>query len=401
MKKLSLTVIGFYLGILASFSQNTSDTAYKNRKLTLDEIDFVSGYYQQDGQHSAVTGGKGTEKLNDLANSIELRFSRYDRKSRKHTINFELGIDHYTSASSDKIDPYTISSASYADTRIYPSVGWTVQDEQKGTTLGLTGSLSKEFDYTSVGIGASFTKTSKDNNQEFTAKAQAYFDRWKVIYPIELRRYASQAGGDDDDDDYGSSPRNSFSTALSFSKVLNQRLQLALVTEPVLQSGLLATKYQRVYFSDGSVQAENLPDSRIKIPVSVRANFFLGDRLILRSFYRYYLDNWGVKAHTVDFETAIKLSPFFSISPFYRFYSQSAADYFGPYAAHSLDAVYYTSDYDLSKFRSHYFGAGFRIVPANGILGMRHISSMEWRGGRYTRTDGLSSYFLSLHLTFK
>lgn len=398
MRKLSLTVLGMYLGILAAFSQSTTDTAYKNKKLSLEEVNFVSGYYNQDGNHSAVTGGVGTEQLTDLANTFELKFSKYDNRLRKHALSFELGIDHYTSASSDKIDPYTLSSASHADTRIYPTLGWSIQNEQKGTTFGLTGSFSKEFDYTSFGLGASFTKTSRDNNQEFTAKAQAFLDTWKVIYPIEFRTGSVGRRGEDD---YPSSPRNSFSASLSFSQVVNKNLQVSLVTEPVYQSGLLATKYQRVYFTDGSEQMETLPDTRFKLPIGVRANYFLGDRVIVRSFYRYYMDNWGVKAHTIDLETPVKITPSFSVSPFYRFYTQTAADYFAPYQQHLPTDAFYTSDYDLSKFNSQFFGAGFRMVPTNGVLGIQHLSAMEIRAGHYLRTDGLNSNIVSLHLTFK
>src|SRR5690349_662724 len=113
MRKLSLTALGMYIGILAAFSQN-SDTAYKSKKLTLEEVNFVSGYYHQNGNNSAVTGGVGTENLNDFANTIDLKLSRYSKPYVKHTYNFELGVDHYTSASSDKIDPHTISSPSYS-----------------------------------------------------------------------------------------------------------------------------------------------------------------------------------------------------------------------------------------------------------------------------------------------
>src|SRR5689334_1070441 len=180
MKKLSLTAIGMYLGILAAFSQNTSDSSYKAKKLSLEEVNFVSGYYQQNGNNSAVTGGIGTEKLNDFANTIELKFSKYSKPQVKHSLGFELGIDHYTSASSDKIDPYTISSPSYSDTRYYPSLSYSSQNEKKRTTLGATASFSKEFDYVSRGIGANFAKSSKDNNREFSASLQAYFDTWSV-----------------------------------------------------------------------------------------------------------------------------------------------------------------------------------------------------------------------------
>src|SRR6476469_1283378 len=152
MRKLSLAAIGMYVSILSAFSQTsrTQDSVlYSTRKLKLDEVNFVSGYYHQDGNNSAVTGGIGSENLTDFANTIELKFSKYDSRFRKHSLGFEMGIDHYTSASSDKIDPYTISSASRSDTRYYPSASWSIQNEKKGTTFGLNASFSKEFDYRS------------------------------------------------------------------------------------------------------------------------------------------------------------------------------------------------------------------------------------------------------------
>lgn len=391
MRKLSLTAIGMYLSILSSFSQ-TNDSSYKSKKLSFEEMNFVSGYYHQNGDHSAVTGGVGTEKLSDFANTLELKMSKYDSRLRKHTFTFELGVDHYTSASSDKIDPHTISSASHADTRIYPSVGWTIHNENKGTTVGLNTSFSREFDYTSFGFGGSFVKASKDNNREFSAKLQGYLDQWKLIYPIELRGVLP---------DLANTARNSFSAALSFSQVVNQQLQLAITVEPTYQSGLLATKYQRIYFTDGSENVETLPDTRFKIPVGLRANYFMGDKLILRSFYRFYTDDWGVKAHTIELETPIKINPSFSFSPFYRYYTQTAADYFAPFQQHLRTDPFYTSDYDLSKFNSGFFGAGIRLVPPKGLFGKEKLNSLELRYGHYKRNDGLSSNIVSLHLTMK
>ena len=396
MRKLSLTAIGMYLAILSSFSQSTDSSNYKNRKLHLDEIDFVSGYYKQDGNNSAVTGGVGSEKLTDFANTIELRFSRYDKKFRKHNLSFELGVDHYSSASSDKIDPYTVSSASAADTRIYPSLSWSIQNEEKKTTFGLNASFSNEFDYRSFGIGTSFVKASKNNNREFTGKLQAYLDQWSVILPIELRHTINRG-----EDEYPSQPRNSYSASFSVAQVINRNMQLLLVIEPTYQTGLLATKYQRVYFVNGSEDAENLPDNRFKIPVGIRANYFFGDRVILRSFYRYYQDDWGLKAHTIDLELPVKLTPFFSLSPFYRFYSQTAIDYFAPYAQHSPTEAFFTSDYDLSKFTSNYYGAGIRLSPPKGVFGIQKLSSLELRYGHYSRSNGLNANQFSLHIKLK
>src|SRR4051794_5877417 len=107
MKKLWLSVIGMYVSVLSAFSQNTAatDTGYKQRRLTFQEANFVSSYYSQNGNNSAVTGGIGTEKLTDFSNTLDIKLSMYDKKYRKHSFTGEIGIDHYTSASSDQIDP--------------------------------------------------------------------------------------------------------------------------------------------------------------------------------------------------------------------------------------------------------------------------------------------------------
>ncbi|MDB5253576.1 MAG: hypothetical protein JWP27_2745 [Flaviaesturariibacter sp.] len=395
MKKLTLATLACYLQILAAFSQTTppADTStYKARKLSIEEIDVVSGYYMQNGSHSAVTGGIGTEKLTDISNTIEVRLSRSDKHLRKHTLNLELGVDHYSSASSDKIDPSTISSASSADTRVYPSVGYSVKNV-RGLTLGATASFSKEYDYASAGFGVQVAKASKDGNRELSLKLQSYLDSWRVILPVELR-----PGGQKDE---GPSPRNSLSGSLSYSQVVNQRFQYSFLLDLVTQSGLLGTSYQRVYFDNGTETYERLPGSRFKVPVGVRASYFIGDRVILRPFYRYYIDDWGVKAHTAELEMPVKVTPFFSISPFYRYYTQTAADYFAPYKEHHASAGYYTSDYDLSAFNSGFAGAGFRFTPQNGVFGLARWTMLELRYGHYSRNDGLGSNIISLNARFK
>jgi hypothetical protein len=103
----------------------------------------------------------------------------------------------------------------------------------------------------------------------------------------------------------------------------------------------------------------------------------------------------------VQLETVVKLTPFFSITPFYRFYQQSASKYFAPYQAHTAADEFYTSNYDLSKFNSNFYGAGFRISPPKGVFNMQHVNALEMRYGHYQRTDGLNSNIISLSLKFK
>lgn len=403
MKKICLSVVGLVLTLFSAFAQPAvkDSSKYKSRKLTFEEANLVTSYYHQDGNNSAVTGGIGSEKLSDYSGAIDLKFLKWDRKDRKHSFDFELGIDHYTSASSDKVDLQANSSASSADTRIYPSVNWSMENEKKGTTVGAGLSASNEFDYQSFGANISFAKKTRNRNGEFAAKLQAYVDNLKYILPVELRP-GNGGGGGDDGDDYSSKSRNSFSTSLSYSQVINKNLQVMFLLDLVYQKGYLGLPFHRVYFLNENLpHVENLPDGRFKLPLGFRANYFAGDKVIIRTFYRYYQDDWGLNAHTFELETPVKVTPFFSITPFYRYYNQGAVDYFSPFKTHTASDQYYTSNYDLSKFNSNFYGAGFRIAPPKGVLGIQHLSMLEMRYGHYTKSVGMQSDIISLNLKFK
>ncbi|MCB0698621.1 MAG: hypothetical protein KDC11_02190, partial [Chitinophagaceae bacterium] len=225
MKKLSLAIIAAFMNLFGAFAQTEGD--YKERSLSLEEVNFVTSYYSQDGNNAAVTGGVGSEQLTDFANQLDLRILKVDKKGRQHTFTGSIGIDHYTSASSDKIDPTTISSASSADTRVYPKLGWTVNNPNTGWSTGLNISSSTEFDYTSFGLGLHVAKASLDKNRELSLNLQAYFDTWRSIQPIELRPPGQK--GEDGDDAYTPEPRNSYSASLTYAQVVNKRLQVALM----------------------------------------------------------------------------------------------------------------------------------------------------------------------------
>ena len=400
MKKITLSILALYIGVLAVFSQTkkTIDSSgYQQRKLTFAEANIVSSYYSQDGNNSAVTGGIGTEKLTDFSNSFSIKLTRIDKKWRKHSFEGEIGIDYYTSASSDRIDLKANSSASYNDVRVYPSFNWSMENTTTGVTVGAGASASKEFDYLSFGNQFNISKKTKDRSGEVGIKLFTYLDNLKLIYPVELRTGSFIPRGDD----YPTAARNTFGASFSYNQIINTQLQLSLLADVILQQGYLGLPFHRVYFNDNSVHVEKLPDSRLKIPVSLRASYFMGDHLILRAYYRYYQDDWALSAHTISLEPVIKPTAFFSVSPFYRFYSQQATKYFAPYQQHTAANTYYTSNFDLSTFTSHFYGAGIRVAPPNGLLGLDHLGSLEIRYGHYSRSNNLLSDIVSVNLTIK
>lgn len=193
---------------------------------------------------------------------------------------------------------------------------------------------------------------------EFTAKFQAFLDQVKLIAPIELRT----------SEGYGTSGRNTYALSLAYSQIINQNFQIEVLGDAVQQTGYLSLPFHRVYFNDNSVHQEALPDKRFKIPIGLRANYFLGDKVILRAYYRYYTDDWGLKSNTFSLETPVKISPFISVSPFYRYYSQTATKYFAPYQQHTAFDDFYTSNYDLSKLTATFTGPESESVRRMGYL---------------------------------
>lgn len=397
MKRIFITGLAL-LGLFQAYSQNTTtdSTAYKSKKLKIDEINLVSSYYKQDGNNSAVTGGIGTEELTDMSNTIDVKLIKYNKAGKKQTFDVEVGIDRYTSASSDRIDLKANSSASSEDVRFYPSLSYMVENEEKGTTLGVGVSSSTEYDYQSFGGNVSYSKKTKNRSGEFTARFQAFLDQVKMIKPVELR---GGSGGN------GTEARNTFAASLSYSQIVNQNFQIMFLADVITQQGYLSLPFHRVYFNDSTGETdsnqESLPDTRLKIPLAIRASYFLGDNVIIRAYYRYYTDDWKLTSHTANIEIPVKLSPFFSLSPFYRYYTQSAIKYFKGYKEHDGTEEFYTSNYDVSQFNSNFLGMGLKFSPLKGVLGMKHFHTLEMRYGHYTRSTNMVSNIVSINIKYK
>ena len=416
MKKICLSVVGLYCMLLSAFSQsNDRDTSgYKSKKLQLDEANLVSGYYNQNGDHSAVTGGIGTQKLNDVANIFDLQFVKWNEANNKYTWTAELGVDHHTAASQAYVSQSGASQK--GGTRIYPSINWQVEKDN-GFTFGLGAGISNEYNYHSFNTNFLIGKTSKNKNTEISLKGQAFFDQVTLIEPSELipkvvvtsgTTYTTASGNvitsgsDSHKANIPKSARNTFSGSLTLTQVVNKNFQLALIADGVAQNGYLGLPFHRVYFKDqDSAKIEHLPDTRYKLPLGIRLNYFLGDKIIFRTYYRYYTDNWGITAHTASIEIPYKVSPFFSISPFYRYYTQTASQYFAPYKEHVTTDTYYSSNYDYSAFNAQYFGVNFKITPRNGLFNIHSFNTLEIRYGHYTQTTGLQADNIGISLKLK
>ena len=410
MRKIYLTLLGSYLLFIHSFGQSFSDInpEYNRPSLKLDQTNLISNYYSQTGNHSAITGGEGTQALTDISNVIELKYIKTDLRNQNHTVNVDFGYDHHTAASAAYVNRN--GSSPTGGSRYYTSFNWQVDNPENQTTWGLGAAISLEYTYHSYGLNGIFAKRSADNNREFMAKGLLFLDGVTMILPAELRPATpnvttiTSASGSSSSFSAPTVPsrlRSTFGTSFSYSQVINQSMQVAFIADLVAQAGYLGLPFHRVYYTDHSVGLENLPSSRFKFPLGIRFNYFAGDRIIFRTYYRYYVDTWWISAHTVNLETVLKITPFISVSPFYRFYKQSAAVFFAPIYGLSRGTLYATGNYEYSAFNSDYLGVNFRLVPLNGLWGIKDLSMIEIRIGHYKQTTGLVANNIALNIRFK
>jgi len=410
MNKKYLVAIIALFSVLA-YSQQDSTSVYKKRVLETTEVDFITSYYSQDGKNAATTGGIGTEELTDIASTIVVNMPLND----DDILTVNVGVSAYTSASSSNVNPFDGNStnvdvfqastgASEADVWFNVTGAYSHSSDDRNSIWSANLSVSSEYDYFSVGFGGTYTKLFNEKNTELSVSGNLYLDTWNAIYPSELRGTVSE---------FSDEGRNTYSLGLGLSQILSKNLQGSLLLDFTQQSGLLSTPFHRIYFADiadtntqqGFLLADNierLPDTRLKIAIGGRLNYFVNEIISLRSYFRYYSDDWGISSQTASLEVPIKVSKKFTLYPSYRYYKQTEADYFAAYNQHLSTSEFYTSDYDLSEYTANQFsfGVSYTDIFAKAHIWKLGIKSVDLKYNNYSRDTGLDANNFTLGFKF-
>lgn len=404
----------------------SSDMSYKKRVLETAELQILTSYYSQAGENAAVSGGTGTEELTDIHPTIIFAIPL----SADDVLTVNAGVSAYTSASSSNVNPFdgngradpfqASSGASKGDNWTNVTASYSHSSDDRNTVWSANLSGSAEYDYTSVGFGGSYTRIMNQKNTELSVKANAFIDGWVAIYPSELRPFDGNGDGLGDrlfqrnevtgNQNYNpnfsrleTTGRQTFNLGLNFTQILSRNLQGVISLDAVQQNGLLSTPFQRVYFADVensfiedftlADDIERLPASRTKIAVGGRLHAYVNERIVVRSFLRYYTDDWGINSVTANVEVPVKISQKFTLRPAYRYYTQTAADYFAAFDEHLSTSEFYTSDYDLSEFVANQYSLGvtYTDILTGAKLWRFGLKSVDLNFSSYARDNGFSA----------
>jgi len=320
------------------------------------EVDLRLLYYQESGGRTQVV-------------NPEL-YVRQGLGGTRGEIQFFLGYDAITGASPSgaypTLDATTSASAAGADS--IPLVAY--EDTRKAGTLSYARrfgshlpsidlSLSQENDYLSRGVGLSDAWTVARGRGTVHFGLGATSD---VITPVTLAVRETKTSG---------------SAALGFTWVLGTRDLLDVSGSWTRLSGYLDDPYKIVPV--GAVtMPEHRPDARTRLAMLVRHGHSFAARGALKTTYRYYRDDWDVKAHTLQlaYDQYIRRVV---VSVQARGYTQTAASFYG--SSFPAAQPFMSADYRLSPFHSVLGGLGV-TVPLSRIFSLRLEATYQKQLGR-------------------
>jgi hypothetical protein len=171
---------------------------------------------------------------------------------------------------------------------------------------------------------------------------------------------------------------------LGLAQVLTRNLILGFSYEAIADEGYLNNPYRQVRYVDPAnatawlTQPEVYPRTRASNAAAIRAMYYLPYRASLSGDYRYYTDDWGIDAHTVEIGYVQPFSARWVVDFKYRFYTQSAADFYSDLFPYENAQNFLARDKELSTFQSHgpHLGVTYTFLDRQGDRPLRSTANL-------------------------
>ena len=155
------------------------------------------------------------------------------------------------------------------------------------------------------------------------------------------------------------------------------------------------------------VAADRRPDHRDSWAWLTRyRRHFPGAHGTLQADYRFFRDDWGIRAHTLEVAWQHEVNERWSVRPALRYYTQSAADFYSPVVPTRPPPAILSSDQRLSAFGGlspslrlvHRFGNGITVEGAAGYV--HNASSLRFGGSGNAAFETLRAVYGIAGITY-
>ncbi|HEX4338392.1 MAG TPA: DUF3570 domain-containing protein [Polyangiaceae bacterium] len=349
--------------------------------LKLQSIDTRVTAFEQHGYgYQSQAGpllGPGSEYLTVLEPQVEVVATQ----GPKLTHRIYVPVDIVTAASPDATDKHRrkVDAISSASRQNYAgSVDWAVTykaDAANDVTMRVGLHVEEPFRSWNGGMSASHTWNDGD-----TVLAGTLLQVYDWFDHFDIRGFRS-----------GRTARSTSTGSVALTQILTPTTIVNVSYGLTVQRGQLGNTWNVVPLASGKYGPELLPTERVRHALVGRAAQYLPWNGALRLYYRAYLDDWGITAHSVEATLTQRLTPFFYVSALYRFHHQSGADFFTTLAP--LEQSLRTADSDLAFLDSHTIGGKLVFdVPLQSEIRVLHF---DVGYERYFRTNDLQMNVLT------
>ncbi len=324
-------------------------------------------------------------------------------------INLRLTLDTLTGASAngavatDKVQTFTRPSGNgqytaqpgetplddtFKDTRVALSGSWE-KPLSRMIRSNLGASVSKEFDYLSLGVNGLLSYDLNNRNTTLQTGLSFASDTIDPLGGIPIPFKSMAQPGEEQPRQEGTEDKNTVDLLLGVTQVIDKKTIGQLSYSLSNSSGYHTDPFKFLSLVDG-VSGETLdyvfedrPDSRQKHSLygSIK-HHFTND--VATASYRFYTDDWGIDSHTLDLKYRKNLGKERYLEPHLRLYQQSQADFY----RHSLTSLpgpgkFASADYRLGEFTATTVGLKYGMKFKNG-------NDFSVRGEYYLQTGDSS-----------
>ncbi len=365
----------------AALLQMTSASATETPDETWDMSSAILFYNESDGRVSAIEPViSGTKELKN-GDIINLK-AVFDSLTGATPTGAHASSTDQTFTNPSGKKSYTVTAGelplddTFLDTRVALSGSWNSAVFDNYSRLILSGNLSKEFDYSSLGVSANFLRDFNNRNTTFNAALGLSSDSIEPSGGIPTAFANMKVAGTGTNRDATDDSKTITDFIFGVTQVINRSTLMQFNLGVSESSGYLTDPYKIITLIDpvnGLPIAtsgddlpylyENRPDSRSRQTFFWKTVHHLNEDIINIS-YRYHTDDWGIDSHTIDFHYRYELGNGSYLQPHLRYYSQNAADFFTTSLADGQALPEFASaDYRLGDFITSTIGIKY-ATPA-------------------------------------
>jgi hypothetical protein len=289
-------------------------------------------------------------------------------------------VDSITSASSSS---GAADAAAFNEKRIEAGAGYTHQ-LPADTKIGGEAKYSKESDYTSLYVGARLEKELAQKNTVIGVGGGYSHDTIDAAAAQgpAIASLACEPGQSEQ-----SCPLDTYALFASGSQIISKDAVLGFSYDVSKLQGYQSNPYRQAIAGNQFVP-ENHPTRRLRQAFAGSVRYFVGrTETTVVGAYRYYRDNWKLRAHTPELRVIQLVNDNIDASMRYRFHRQNAAFFYRERYddVMGIEGGFVSDDVKLSKFTSHTLEAKL------GMLGEVFDLPGRWAGARL---EGVLQYVI-------